>query len=86
MCSNKLRQLHHNRTSEAPVCRAVKKEHEHGGTTEGMSWPPTGEESVVTTVILDDASAAKRAAQRWAREKEAKVGAGVSMWWTDGWR
>jgi len=59
------------------------KEHEHGRTTESMSWPPTGKESVVRTVLLDDAPAAKRAAQRWARQKEAKVGAGVWMWWTD---
>jgi len=64
----------------------VKKELEHGRTTEGMSWPAPGEESVVRTVILDDSTAAKRAAQRWAREKEAKVGAGVWMWWTDGSR
>jgi len=83
-CSNKLRKLHQNPSSGAPVCRAVKKEHEHGQTTEGMSWPPPGEESVVRTVILDDAPAANRAAQRWARENEAKVGAGGWRWWTDG--
>ena len=41
---------------------------------------------MVRTTKLDDATAAKRAAQRWAREKEAKVGAGVWMWWTDGSR
>jgi len=51
-----------------------------------MSWPAPGEESVVRTVILDNATAAKRAAQRWAREKEARVGAGVWMWCTDGSR
>jgi len=62
-CSNKLRKLHQNPSSGAPECRAVKNDHEHGRTTEGMSWPPLGEESVVRTVILDDASAAKRAAQ-----------------------
>jgi len=49
-----------------------------------MNWPTPGEESVVRTIILDDDTAANRAAQRWAREKEAKVGAGVGMWWTDG--
>ena len=31
-------------------------------------------------------SLAKSAAQRWAREKEAKIGAGVWMRWTDGSR
>jgi len=46
-----------------------------------MSWPALGEEPVVKTIILDDKSTAKRAAQGWASEKEAKVGAGVSMWW-----
>jgi len=51
-----------------------------------MSWPAPGEEPVVRTTILDDTTAAKSAAQRWAREKEAKVGAGVWMWWTDGSR
>jgi len=29
-------------------------------------------------------AAAKSAAHRWAREKEAKIGAAVRMWWTDG--
>ena len=51
-----------------------------------MNWPAPGEESVVRTIILDNDIAAKRATQRWAREKEAKVGAGVWMWWTDGSR
>jgi len=85
-CSDKLRKLHQDPFSGTPVCRAVKEEPEHGRTTEGMNWPAPGEESVVRTVILDDATAAKRAAQRWAREKEAKVGAGIWMWWTDGSR
>jgi len=48
-----------------------------------MSWPAPGEEPVVRTTILDT-SAAKSTAQRWATEKEAKIGAGVWMWWTDG--
>ena len=43
-----------------------------------------GEEPVVITIILDGQSTAKRASKRWAREKEAKVNAGVWMWWTDG--
>jgi hypothetical protein len=41
---------------------------------------------VVRTSILDDTTAAKSTAQRWAREKEAKIGAGVWMGWTDGSR
>jgi len=62
MCSNTLRTLHKTLSSGTPVCRAVKTEHEHGRTTEGMSWTAPGEESVVRTVILDDATAAKKAA------------------------
>jgi len=58
-CSIKLIQLDQNPSSGAPACRAVRKEYEHGRTTEGMSWPTQGEESVVRTVILDDASADK---------------------------
>jgi len=54
--------------------------------TPPQSIPPPGEESVVRTAILDDTTAAKSAAQRWGREKEAKIGAGVWMWWTDGSR
>jgi len=41
---------------------------------------------VVRPTILDDTTAAKSAAQYWARGKEAKIGAGVWMWWTDGSR
>ena len=36
--------------------------------------------------MLDDNTAANRAVQHWAREKETNVGAGVRMWWTDGLR
>ena len=85
-CSSKLKELHSNPSSGAPICRVVRKEHEHGRTTEGMNWPAPGEEPAVRTTILDDTAAAKSAVQRWAREKEAKIGAGVWMWWTDGSR
>jgi len=85
-CSSKLKELHKNPSSGAPIGRAVRKEHEHGRTTDGMNWPAPGEEPAVRTTILDDTTAAKSAAQRWAREKEAKVTEGVWMWWTDGSR
>jgi len=85
-CSSKLKELHKNPSSGAPICRAVRKENEHGRTTKGINWLALGEEPVVRTTILDDTTAAKSAAQRWAREKEAKIGAGVWMWWTDGSR
>jgi len=81
--SSKLKELHQNPSSGAPICRVVSKEHEHGRTTEGMNWPAPGQEPVVRTTILDT-TAAKSAAQRWAREKEAKIRAGVWMWGKDG--
>jgi len=85
-CSSKLKELDSNPSSGAPICRVVRKKHEHGRTTKGMNWPAPGEEPAVRTTILDNTAAGKRAAQRWAREKEATIGAGVWMWWTDGSR
>ena len=51
-----------------------------------MNWVAPGEESVVRTTILDDTTAHTKAAKRCARETEAKIRAGVWMWWTDGSR
>jgi hypothetical protein len=51
-----------------------------------MNRPAPGGEPAVRTCILNDTAAVKSTAQRWAREKEAKIGAGVWMWWTDGSR
>jgi len=83
-CSSKLKELHRNPSSRAQICRVVKKQHEHSKTTEGMVWPAPGEQAVLRTTILEDASAAKRTGQHWAREKEAKIGAGLWIWWSDG--
>jgi len=66
--------------------QSSSKEHERGRTIEGMSCPALGEEPAVRTTIMDDTAAAKRAAQLWAREKEAKFGTGGWMWSTDGSR
>ena len=63
--------------------RVVRKEHEHGRTIKGMSRPAPGEEPAVRTIKLADDTAAKRAMQHRAKEKEAKVGVGIWMWWTD---
>jgi hypothetical protein len=84
--SSKLKELHHNPSFGAPICKVIREEHEHGQTTEGTVWPPPGEESVGRTTILGDTTAAKSAAECWARQTGAKVGAGVKMWWTDGLR
>jgi len=85
-CSSKLKEVHHNPSSGAPICKDIMEENEHGRTTDGTDWPLPGEESVVRTTILDDRTTAKNTTQRWARQIEAKVGAGVWMWWTDGSR
>jgi len=76
-CSSKLTELHSDPSSRAPICRVVRREHERGQTTEGMNWPVPGKEPAVRMTTLDDTAAAKCAAQRWAREKEAQLGAGV---------
>jgi len=59
-------------------------QHKQGREAETMCWPDPDEELAVRTVILSEDTAAKGEAIRWARESEAKVGAGVWMWWTDG--
>ena len=71
--SKKLKELDLNPASGEPICRGVKKEHEHGLTTTGMNWLAPGEDPVVRTIILDDDTAAKRVTQCWAREKLANV-------------
>jgi len=83
---SKLKKVHDYPTSGAPICRVIKKEHERGREAETMRWPNPDEELTVKMVILSDDTAAKREAMQWAREREAKVGAGVWMWWTDGSR
>jgi hypothetical protein len=85
-CSSKLKELHSNPSSGAPTCRVVRKEHERDQTTDCMNWPALGDGQVVTTIMLDDIAAAKCTMQRWARDIEAKIVAGVWMWWTDGSR
>jgi len=51
-----------------------------------MHWPNPDKEPAIKMVILSEDTVAKREAFRWAREREAKVGAQVWMWWTDGSR
>jgi hypothetical protein len=85
-CSSKRKKIHNNPYSGAPVCRVVWKHHEHCRTIEAISCSASGGEPAVRTTILDDTAAAKRAAQCWAREKEAKIRAAVWRWGTDGSR
>jgi len=83
---SKLKAVHNHPTSGAPICREITKVHERGREVEIMRWPYTDKVPAVKTVILSEDTAAKREAIRWAREREAEVGAGVWMWWTDGSR
>jgi len=71
-------------TSGAQICSVIKREHQQRPEAETMRRPRPDEEPVVKMVILSNDAAAKREAKRWASEREAKVGAGVWMWWTDG--
>ena len=75
--------MHQDPSSGTTICQLVETESALGEATEWMSWPEPGKEPAVNSVILDDKSTAKSAAQRWAREMEAKVVAGVWLWWTD---
>ena len=81
---SKLTAVYDHPTSGTPICRVITKEHERGWEAETMHWPNPDKEPAVKTVILSEDTAAKREVIRWARESEAKVGAGVWMWWTDG--
>jgi len=67
-CSSKLEELHEDLSSGKGICRVVEIDHEHGRTTEHMSWLAPGEKRGVKTIILDDKRTAKRTAQPWARE------------------
>ena len=51
-----------------------------------MRWPNPDKEPHVKMVILSEDMAPKREVIRWARPREAKVGAGVWMCWRDGSR
>ena len=77
---SKLKRTYNHPTSDAAICRVIKKEHERSREAETMCWPNLDEEPAIKTVVLSDDTAAKREAVRWAREREAKVGAGVWMW------
>jgi hypothetical protein len=77
--SSKLKAVHDNPTSGAPICRVIAKDHMQGREAETMRWPNPDEEPAVKMVILSEDTAAKKEAICWARARKAKVGAGV---WT----
>jgi len=81
--SSKHMAVHDQRTSGALICRVVTKEHQRGREAENMRWPNPDEEPAVKTVILSEDTAAKKEVIRWPRDREAKVGTGDWMWWTD---
>jgi hypothetical protein len=86
ICCSKLNELHCNPSSGALISKAARLAHEDGRTTKGMNCLALGKEHGLRFTPLNDTAAAKRATQRWARESEAKNGAGVWRLWTDGWR
>ena len=80
-----------DRTSNTPMAKAMEMAMEMAMAMEVT--PIAIDTASMATLGLTDrnqngtwTAAAKSAAQRWAREKEAKIGAGVWMWWTDGSR
>jgi len=79
-CGSKLKALHSNPSCNALICRVVKKEHEEGRITKGINWPAPGEESVVRTPILNNATAVNNTFLCLSREKEDEIGATVWMW------
>jgi len=83
---SKLNAVPNHRTSGSPICRVITKEHKRGRKAENVRWPNPDKEPAVKTVIPSKDTAAKREAIRWARDREAKVGARVWMRWTDGSR
>jgi hypothetical protein len=83
---SKLTAVHDHPTSGAPISRVITKEHKRGQEAETMLWPYPDEEPAVKTVILTEDTVTKREAICWAREREAKVGAGFWMSWTEGSR
>jgi hypothetical protein len=82
-CSSKLKDLHHNSCSEAPIFKVISTKHEHGWTIDGMNWTAQGEASVLKSIILYGTSTAQCVGQPLARGKEANSGAADWMWWTD---
>jgi len=87
MCEgSQLKAVHDLPTAGAPICRVITKEHEQGRKAETMRWPNPAKVLAVKTVILREDMAAKREVIRWAREREAEVGAAGWMWWIDGSR
>ena len=71
---SKSNKLYDYPTPGAPVGRVATSEHARGRRTETMRWPDSGEKPAVKTTILEEDAAAKRAADRWVREKERQAG------------
>ena len=72
--------------SGAPICRVLTKEHQRGREAETMPSPNPDKEPPVKTVILSKARRLRQRRSAGRQEREAKVGARVWMWWTDGSR
>jgi hypothetical protein len=81
---SKTKELFEYPTPGAPVGRVAAIEDARGTRAETMRRADPGEKPAVKTTILEDYTAAKRAAELWAEEKEGKSTSGTWRWWTDG--
>lgn len=83
MCeSSKLKKVDDYPTLGALIGRVIKKEHEEGWAAETMQCPDVDQKLTVKMVILSNDTVAKGEAIHRARERDAKMGEGVCMWWT----
>jgi hypothetical protein len=76
--------MHDHATSGAPIFTVIRTEQEQGQEADNMRWPYPDEEPAIMTIMLSERTVAEREAIRWVRAREAKLGAGVWMWWTEG--
>jgi len=81
---SKLKAVHDHPTSRTPICRVITNEPQQCREAETMRWHNPDEEPAVKAVLLLEDTAAQRETIRRVREREAKVGVAVWMWWTNG--
>jgi hypothetical protein len=72
-----LKESHRNGSSRVMIGSIVKDKHEHCPTTKGLNSVLQRADLNIRTGILDDSTAAKQAAQRGVREKQAEIRAVV---------
>jgi len=68
---SKAKELSDYPTPGAPEGRMAVIEHARSIGVETMCWPDPGEKPVVRTTMMEDDAVAKRASERWAKERKA---------------